>query len=271
MKSFLRQSWAFFYRDFLESISYPVQLLIDLSVLLANGLAFFFIAKLIDPQKLTYFQSYSGGYFPYVFLGIAVSGFQSTALQSFSKAVQKEQGAGTLEAILISGTSLSIVVFSNFLWTSLATLLRLCLYLLAGALLFEVDLSQINLLSFTLSSLLLLFSLAGFGLISAGIVLVFKRGDPLSFILQGTSRILSGVYFPASLLPSWLSFLGRLLPLTYGLDAMRQSVLQGKGLLDLSAPLWTLTAFSLFLLPCGILFFKFAIHQTRRDGSLLSY
>ena len=71
--------------------------------------------------------------------------------------------------------------------------------------------------------------MAAWGVLAASVVIAFKRGDPVALLVNLISIGLSGVYFPVELLPAWLQPLPRILPLTWGLDAVRAAVVRGAG------------------------------------------
>ncbi|MDO8527127.1 MAG: ABC transporter permease [Deltaproteobacteria bacterium] len=267
---FFKKAWAFLKRDMIEAFSYKVAFFFDLVGMVANILTFFFIAQLIGPAVVPQLQGY-GGYFPFVLIGIALAQFQSAAMNSFAGAIQKEQGHGTLEAILITPTSLAVIAFSGALWDLFFVFLKMVAYLAIGAIFFGIDLSRLNILAAVLILILTVTSLAGFGFFSAGFVLVFKRGDPINYFMNGFSRFLSGVYFPISVLPFWVQKCSWLIPWTYSLEAMRMALLEGKSVFELANPIISLILFSILFLPSGLLFFRWSVKQAKREGSLVFY
>ena len=58
-------------------------------------------------------------------------------------------------------------------------------------------------------------------------VLAFKRADPSSWLVQGLSYLLGGVYYPVAVLPEWGQTLANILPITHALEAMRKLLLLG--------------------------------------------
>jgi ABC-2 type transport system permease protein len=46
-------------------------------------------------------------------------------------------------------------------------------------------------------------------------------------VIQGVLLLVSGVYYPISVLPGWLQWLGRLSPPPYTLDEERAAILYG--------------------------------------------
>jgi ABC-2 type transport system permease protein len=268
MMIFAGKCFAFLKRDLLENLSYKSAVLFDVLSVLAHLVTFFFITKLIGAGAGVYLKEYGGSYFPFVLTGIAFSGFSASALTAFSSAVIKEQSTGTLEAILVTPTSPWTVMGASFVWTFLASLAEVALYLVLGAGVFHVDFSRINVPASVIFLLLTVVSLSGPGLLSAAFTLVFKRGDPVSYFFNAGSRFLAGVYFPISLLPTGLQRLSGCLPLTYSLRALRGAVMGGKGVGDLGHELVALLLFSLICLPVSVVLFNRALSRAKKEGSL---
>ena len=266
---FIRKAWCFFQRDMLESLSFKTRSLLDAGSIVFNCVLFYFIGLLIDQSPQLSSKINGTDYFPFVLTGLALCGLQTSALESFSRAIYREQGAGTLEAILITPTSLSTVVLSNLFWSSTISLLRFFFYFLLGTLFFHLDMGHCDLLSASVVLILTFSSLSGLGLISAGFILWLKRADPLNYLINGGSKILSGVYFPLSLLPAWLQHFSYLFPLTSSLTALREALFKGASLHALERPLFFLLCFSLLALPLGLSFFSWALRKAKEDGTLI--
>ncbi len=67
-------------------------------------------------------------------VGLAFQYYFSTALYSFSAKIRNEQLLGTLEAMLVSPTPTSIVIFSSAAWDFTYGAIRVVLYLLFATL-----------------------------------------------------------------------------------------------------------------------------------------
>jgi ABC-2 type transport system permease protein len=80
-----------------------------------------------------------------------------------------------------------------------------------------------------------------------------------------------GVYFPVEVLPGWLRPVSALLPMTYGLRAVRLAVLQGAGVGEIAGDLLALAVFCLILVPLALAGFRYAMYRARVDGSLTHY
>jgi ABC-2 type transport system permease protein len=156
-------------------------------------------------------------------------------------------------------------------WAYLLTILRVVVYLLVGVLVFGANLGQANVPAALLVMLLSIASFSGIGILSAALVLIVKKGDPVSWLLGGASSLLAGVYYPVSVLPDWLEPLSRILPLTYALDAMRLAMLQGYSLYELRIDILALLGFTVVLTPLAFLVFRRALKRAKMEGSLIQY
>jgi ABC-2 type transport system permease protein len=105
--------------------------------------------------------------------------------------------------------------------------------------------------------------------------MVFKRGDPFGIFLGAGSALFSGVFFPTQLLKTYagpkLGSISLLLPATYGLDGIRQVLIEGHTLAQVTSPLFTLLAFLVVLLPFSLWVFGGAVQRAKREGSLIQY
>jgi ABC-2 type transport system permease protein len=271
MGRFLIKSCMFFKRDFIENTTYKASFLLEMGGILANTLSFFFIAKLVGDSAEPFLQEYGGQYFPFVIIGIAFSGYMTASLNSYTEAIGKEQGLGTMEALLITPTGIPTIIMSGAIWNFVFTTVKVVIYLLLGALFFGLDLSHANIPAALLVLMLTIIAMSGFGIFSAGFTLILKKGDPVNFFVSGFSRFLAGVYFPITILPAWVQKLSMVVPLTYALHALRMTILTGAPLSHVYADIIALVIFSAVLLPFSILFFKMAVRQMMIDGSWTHY
>jgi ABC-2 type transport system permease protein len=259
---------AFLERDFLTWISYRLALVLELGGILLGLLAFYFVSRMIDPAA----AGLNGiPPFDYLLTGVAFLGYFSTTLYAFSAKVRNDQVLGTLEAMLASPTSTSIVIFASAAWDYIYGAIRVGLYLLLATLAFGVNLRLISPLALLCGLLLTLLSSAGLGLLSASFVLAFKRGDPLNFLLSSATTFLGTVFFPPEQLPEWIRGLADWVPLTWSLRVLRGSLLQGRTLYELRRELLVLLILTVVVVPLGLLGARLSIRKAKRDGTLVQY
>ncbi len=260
--------WAFLKRDFLSEVSYRLNFLLQIAGMFFSVAAFYFMTKLMDP-KAAGFDGISP--FPWLLVGLAFQFYFSTALYAFSEKVRSEQMLGTLEAMLVSPTPTSIVIFSSAAWDFTFGAIRVIVYLLFATLVFGVHLYFNSAGALLLGVLLTLLSSAGLGILSASFILYFKRGNPINFFLSATTTFFGNVFFPSQQLPAWLQPVSEVLPITWSLRIVRGALLQGRPLGELREELLRLALLTALLLPLGILFARIAIRRAKKEGSLVQY
>jgi ABC-2 type transport system permease protein len=270
----MRRAWAFLVRDFLIEASYPVSFVTQFAGMILSVALFYFIAQVLGAAASPYLKDYGGDYFSFALIGIAFGGYFGVGLQAFSRALRESQTTGTLEAMLITPTRVSTIVLASALYAYLYTTVRVGAYLLIGALFFGLRLQGANILGGLAALVLSVISFSAIGVLSASFTMLFKRGDPLTFLLANGVNLLGGVYFPVEIFAAqapWLLPISQLLPLTYALHAMRLALLQGAGWDALWGDLLALTAFAVVLLPASLLSFNWAVDRARVDGSLTHF
>ena len=73
-------------------------------------------------------------------------------------------------------------------------------------------------------------SFIGIGMMTAVLPLISpEKGTQLGFIAQGLMLVVSGVYYPVSVLPNWMQWIAKISPATYALRGIRASILDGAG------------------------------------------
>lgn len=267
MKHLGRTLYAFLLRDARIALSYRLQFLFQFVVVVFTVLILYFISQLIRATPAL--EEY-GGYLPFAAVGLAVSSYFQTGFSSFAGAIRNEQMAGTLEALLMTPTRIPVIVIASSVWDFFWATAVAITYLVTAQVLLGIHLQG----SWTLALALLFLTtliFASLGVISASFVMVFKRGDPIGLVIGSLSTLLGGVFYPVSALPPWVQTISHLLPITYGLQGLRDVLLRGATLAAVWRDLLVLLAFAAVLVPLSLLCFKKAVTRAKREGSLLQY
>ena len=180
----------------------------------------------------------------------------------------------TLESVLLTPINLPTVIVASSAWDFVQATFFSSLYLFFGWLFFNVHYAGSFLLAFVFLILTTLV-LACLGVLSASFAMVFKRGDPFGVFLGTGSALFSGVFFPTQLLTDYagptLGGISRLLPPTYGLQEIREVLIEGRSLFEVKEPMITLLVFLAVLLPFSLWVFGRAVRRAKREGSLIQY
>ena len=109
------------------------------------------------------------------------------------------------------------------------------------------------------------------GIISCSILVLVKRGDPVSWVFSRASSLLAGTMFPVGVLPGWLQVAAFCLPLTHCLEVMRKCLLADAGLDEVAVNLWMLLGFAVILLPVTIFTSRVCMKRAKSCGSFMTH
>ncbi|MCG2711282.1 MAG: ABC transporter permease [Candidatus Omnitrophica bacterium] len=268
---FFRKMAAFIKRDFLIAKSYRLMFILNWGGIITTTLTFYFISKLFNKTINPYIAEYGTGYFPFVIIGIAFSTYFYTALNSFSNSIRIEQMTGTLEMLLLTPTRIRELITGMSLWDLVFASSRVFGYLLIGVFFLGLDVHKINILASIVVLIFTIICFSSIGIIAASVIMLFKKGAPISWFVSTFSSLFGGAYFPIEILPAPLRFISYLLPITYSLRSLRYTILKGYSLWDTKGDLLVLVVYSAMLVPISIFIFKMALKRVKVKGSLSHY
>ncbi|MEM4372624.1 MAG: ABC transporter permease, partial [Metallosphaera sp.] len=130
---------------------------------------------------------------------------------------------------------------------------------------------EINPVSTLVVFALLLSSALGLSMISAGFTMLVKQGNPISFFFSTFTTLMSGTVFPVTVLPSWIKEISLAIPLTWALNGLRLTMLDGYGIGGVGEIVLVLVLFNAVLLPLGGWFYLYSFNRSRRKGTLSEY
>jgi len=269
MSQFMNIVWAFIRRDFYVATSYKFQFIFQLTAGFFIVAFFYFIAQLIDAGASNKMLSrFNTDYFSFVLIGVAAAGFLQTGLSGFAERLRTGMTEGSLEMTFSCPVKPIWVLVMPCLWAFFFEALKALVIVFFGVFVFGANMDKANLLSCAAIMLFTITSYSVFGILSASIIMVIKKGDPINLAFTAASSLIAGAYFPTDLLPTWLAWIAKILPMTYAYDGLRMSLLKGADMSGIGNDLFFLSAFSVVGLPIAIAIAHFAIAKSKRDGSL---
>jgi ABC-2 type transport system permease protein len=190
----------------------------------------------------------------YVILGAALAAFWFNVLWSMGAHLYWERDGGNLELYIMSPASMMSILAGMALGGMISTTVRAAAIFICGALIFQVpfDLSQWQIA--LLALILTLIALYGLGMMFASLFLLWGREAwHIVNLLQEPVFLLTGQNFPVRIflsLPLVILGASLLIPLTAGMDAMRQLLLpvHGSGLFSVELELALLAALGIIFL-----------------------
>ncbi len=254
-------------RDYLVQRSYRMAFVLDLFYGIINLLVFFYISETLDGGST---QDLGGApsYFAYASVGIAITIVLQAASGGLSHRIREEQLTGTLEALSAQPVTTAELAFGLAAFQFGFGMIRAAFYLLLSALMFGVSFSQADWVGFVSVLVTSGLALAGIGVFLGALVLVMKRGEVLTGALTFAMGLVSGAFFPVTVLPAWIQPLGKIVPTRFAYDGLRAAIFEGEG--------WTGDVLALLLfaaigLPLGVWCFGRALLHSRRAGTISQY
>ncbi len=212
-------------------------------------------------------------YIGFVVLGGAMTAFWLNVLWSMSTQFYWEKETGNLPLYIISPAPKMAILLGMALGGIVGTSLRAATIIFVGSILFRVHFSVANVPLLVLVFALTLVALYGLGMMNASLFLLWGREAwHLASLAQEPIYLLSGFYFPIKSLGFWVAAVASLIPLTLGLDAMRQLLFPSGatlGFLDVRIESAILGVMSVLFLLAARLLLDYMEKIAIREGKLL--
>ncbi len=113
------------------------------------------------------------------------------------------------------------------------------------------------------------FSVVGIGIMAAILPLLYvERGAQMTFVIQSCLLVVSGVYYPVSVLPGWMQVASAFSPATYILDGVRKGQMEGTALSAVMGDVLPLVLMGTVLIPTELWLSGRAEHYAKRTGKL---
>jgi len=264
----LRRVVAFFRRDVAIARSYRMAFLLEILEAFFGVATFYYLSRFVSNDELVRVLPAKSDYFAFALVGFAFFDYLTVSLSAFDNSIVEAQQNGTLEAMLVTETPLTMILVASAAYPFVLLALRTVIYLAWGALIFHFPVQEANWLGAVIILAASIMAFAGLGIISTSYLLLFKRGNPARWLIVGASSLLGGIMYPVSVLPVPMQWIARLIPVTYSLAGMRQALLEGASFGQLWPSVRALLIFAAVLLPFSSLIFSWALRRTKITGTL---
>lgn len=211
-------------------------------------------------------------YIGFVVMGGAMTAFWMNILWSMSSQLYWEKEQGNLALYIMAPNSMMSILLGMALGGMVATTLRALVVTLAGTVLFGVTYQVSSFAQLFAVFMLAMLALYGMGMMLASVFLLFGREAwHMANLAQEPIFLVSGFYFPITSFPFWVSALASLLPLTIGLDAMRQLVFPSGallGFLDVGTEIAILAGLSVVFISAAKILLDYTEKLAIREGRI---
>jgi ABC-2 type transport system permease protein len=232
----------------------------------ANTLTIVFIAKgieagggKIDVNEVT----------TILLVGAVVWAYLGIIFEILTETVAWERWEGTIEYTFMAPLSRPIHLFGMGLFAIVYGVIRAIMLFAVVALFFHLELANANFVAALVVLVVASISFIGIGMMTAVLPLISpEKGTQLGFVAQGILLVVSGVYYPVSVLPEWMQWLAKISPATYALDGIRDAIINGAGLSAMWPNIWPLILIGLVSVPLGLEVFRRGERYAKRHGKL---
>jgi ABC-2 type transport system permease protein len=215
-----------------------------------------------DPTKTARFVLY-------LLVGTIAWRFLGIVFEDIAEIIAWERWEGTIESTFMA----PVPRLTHLIGMAIGTVIRAAVIsvsvLFAVMLFIPVDLSHAN----TVSAVALLgvgtLAFIGLGIASACFPLLWtEKGLQMAYIVQAVVLLVSGVYYPTSVLPGWLQAVSTISPATYVIEGMRRALLEGDDVVTLWPLIWPALLAGAVSIPLGLRLFVIAERYAKRTGRL---
>ncbi len=232
----------------------------------ANTLTIVFIAKgveaaggQVDVNRLT----------TTLLIGAVIWSYLGIVFEILIETIAWERWEGTIEYTFMAPLTRSVHLLGTGVFAIFYGLVRATIVFVAIAAFFDLSMPNANFFSAFVLLAVASVSFVGIGMMTAVLPLISpEKGTQLGFVAQGMLLVVSGVYYPVEVLPTWMQWLATISPATYALDGIRDSILEGDGLTAMWDEIWPLLVIGVVSIPLGLWVFARGERYAKRHGKL---
>ena len=205
----------------------------------------------------------------YLLVGALLWGYLSLVFMEAAFAISWERWEGTIEYTFMAPVRRVTHLFGICLFAIGYGLVRTFVVLVIASMMFGLDFSHADIPAALAVLAASTLPLIGLSILTAVLPLLSpQKGEQMSIAVQGFLLLVSGVYYPLSVLPAVMQVAGAASPLTYALSGIRSSLLDGAGMKEQLATIGILLGMGAVLIPVSIFVFAWAENRAKRLGLL---
>jgi ABC-2 type transport system permease protein len=258
---------AIFKRDLLIFMSYRTRFLSTLLSRVVSLILFYYLSRLVTSKAV----GSSDDYFAFVVVGLIIFGVLTSTLLTPVMTLRSELQAGTFERMVVSPFGAVRSVASLLAFPLVLSLVLGVLSLVFAGVAFSLQLRWATVPLAIPVAALGAFAFAPFGLAMTAAVVVFKQTNAGATVIITGISLFAGVYFPISVLPSWIRWVSDVQPFTPAVDLLRNLLvgtpLHGSAVGELAK----LVGFAVVTFPLALLLLRFAVSRSRARGTIIEY
>jgi len=202
-------------------------------------------------------------------IGAVIWAYLGIVFEILTETVAWERWEGTIEYTFMAPLSRPVHLIGMGLFAIGYGILRASLVFGVVAAFFSLHMPEANFGTALLLLGVASVSFIGIGMMTAVLPLISpEKGTQLGFMGQGIMLVVSGVYYPVSVLPGWMQWISKISPATYALRGIRNAILHGAGPSEVWRDIWPLIVIGVVSIPLGLAVFRRGERYAKQHGKL---
>jgi ABC-2 type transport system permease protein len=200
-------------------------------------------------------------------VGAVIWAFLGIIFEFMTETVAWERWEGTIEYTFMAPLSRSMHLGGMGAYAVLYGLIRATILFFAVAVFIGIHVPNANFGAALALLAIASVSFIGVGMMTSVLPLISpEKGAQLGFVAQGMMLVVSGVYYPVSVMPHWMQLIAKLSPATYAIRGDRASIVDGAALRW--GNVWPLLLIAVVAMPLGLAIFRRGERYAKKHGKL---
>jgi ABC-2 type transport system permease protein len=260
MSQEVEKIYYFIKRDIISFATYKTNLVLMVLSALFGALSYAYLGSNASMQSVL--EMYGMSFTAYLLIGTAFNTYIGQSLTL----VQRTINPWSLEEVLVSPTGVGTFIVGSSAWGFMWSTVVVVIYLALGSTAFGVVLN-VNLAGTMLVLALGIGTLIGFSMIGAGILILTKQGDHITWLVGILTTVFGNVLFPPQVMPYQLQIISSFVPQYYFFTCIRLMMI-GWSIQAILPDILILILMCAIMLPLGYLVYSWCLRTARKNGTL---
>ena len=260
---------AFFRMGWLTAAAYPMSFAISQATTIVPLVVYYFISRIVG----TGHGQVGGDYFTFIVIGVASQRLLTGGMAGLGEEIESSIREGRLETLLVQPVDWRVLPLGLAEWPIAWGLIN-AVALFAISVGLGAHYRAAGFAGLVALVVLGVTATLAVGIVAGALKVLAKRTDPLLTVYGLAAAILSGAFYPLTLLPSGLRALSWAVPDTYLISGARH-LLMARGTQVAGPGPWTavvaLAVFDVAAVPFALWLFRRALEYGRAAGVLAGY
>ena len=203
-----------------------------------------------------------------IVLGTIVYLLYNRMLWGTGSSLEEERWRGTIEHLFLTPASRMTILLANGFSSLIEGSWWIVSVFILSWFIFGVQATVVDWFGVFIALISTMIALVAVGVFFASLFILTRAADTIATSVQSPIRYVSGVAFPVAALPAIFQLFAYALPVTYGIEALRMSLIQQQNLTQLFAVLAPLYILTIVLSSLGYYLLRVVELRAKKTGGL---